>query len=387
MIPVCSWWMRWTLGPAGRFELRLARRPYCADRRARRGIPKLASLDGTTVHSNLFFAGIFRGTALPAPGDDAAGDAARSAAIASMRAAACAIIAATRRLPAPISAANSPPGAQQPRQIGGDRAVGGEPVGAAIERQARIVVARPRAATPAISRGGDVGRIGDDDVELAVDRPAQSPTDEARRSPSPSRLALPRAVTAAPGPIRRRGRSPADIPTAAPARDSRCPCRGRENGRRVHAPADAPAPPRPVSRSPAAGRACRARTRNRGPRTRAGQRCGSAARAPARAGASGDPFASSSVIMRSGWANTSVRRQAERRRQQPPRPPARLVEPGRRQRRGDRAERRADRSGGVMPPAAFASAGGADRRRGQRVDDLVERLARRGSCRSCRASG
>ena len=75
-----------------------------------------------------------------------------------------------------------------------------QPVRAAIERAGAARAAPPRASAPAMSRGGDIGRIAQDEVEAAGQRvAAQSPHRKAARSASPSAAALRRARAAAAG--------------------------------------------------------------------------------------------------------------------------------------------------------------------------------------------
>ena len=72
-----------------------------------------------------------------------------------------------------------PTRAQQPEEVRCDGAVGHKSVTAAVERSSRVVI-------PDFRRqfrdglGGDIGRIGDDGIETAGDRPGPIPDREMR---------------------------------------------------------------------------------------------------------------------------------------------------------------------------------------------------------------
>ena len=60
-----------------------------------------------------------------------------------------------------------PGGLEQARRIGCDRAVGHEPIGATVERVARVMVAHLRRKSRDVG-ACHVGRVGDDEIERPV---------------------------------------------------------------------------------------------------------------------------------------------------------------------------------------------------------------------------
>ena len=129
----------------------------------------------------------------------------------------------------PISTTSRPPGARSRRGVGKDAAVGIEPVRAAVEGAGGIVVAdlgrkgRDRAR-------GDIGRIGDDQLEGLAERRAPVAGDEGRaQSATPFATGVAGAPSRAPrasGRRRSRGR-PAARAGARPE-DNPSRCRDRE---------------------------------------------------------------------------------------------------------------------------------------------------------------
>ena len=78
--------------------------------------------------------------------------------------------------PAPSSTTRMPSGASRRRASRGDRRDSHQGLSAAVERHARIVIAHFRAPAPRFA-AGDIGRIGDDEIERA----AQAPRHNRRR--------------------------------------------------------------------------------------------------------------------------------------------------------------------------------------------------------------
>ena len=64
----------------------------------------------------------------------------------------------------------APLGASSLAAPGGDAPVGLEPVGAAVEREIRIVTRHFRREALDLTAAGDVRGVGDDEVELAIER-------------------------------------------------------------------------------------------------------------------------------------------------------------------------------------------------------------------------
>ena len=133
--------------------------------------------------------------------------------------------------PWPISAAKKPARHEEPRQIGGDRAICRQPVRAAIERPARIVVAHFRRQPGDIGRR-DIGRVGDHGVESS--RPPPAPQSPATKDGALRRgRAAPRCAVLL---SQRRRDIDADAACLAvfgeerQQADSRCRCRDRETG-------------------------------------------------------------------------------------------------------------------------------------------------------------
>ena len=232
-----------------------------------------------------------------------------------------------------------------------------------------------------MSSDGDIGRVGDNDVEPAGQRRGPVADDKlAPAPPSPSRTALSRAVAAAPGAM--------SIPTPLACRQlgqqrqQQAAGAGAEIEEAVgprRDPAGGPAPPRRASRFRGADRACRATSRNSRPQN---------SRSPE------DP---AQRLVRQHPAPAMRRSAPARRRDQrafrmgedfgrptgraPPRAAGGRAGAARRTRPAAKASRRhvrarADRLA-VMLAGSRVDRGqlGGAVRGGQRVDDLVERLA------------
>ena len=178
----------------------------------------------------------------------------------------------------------SPCGASEPRRSAGSkRAIGVEPVGAAVERQARIVVAhlaRQARDFAAAGHRADWRRSGRTGRRAPR---AQSPTRISARLAEAERLDIGARHPAAPWlrstpSPRAAGNSLSSAHSSAPEPTPRSSTR-KGSPRRA---AKAPAPPRRSSPFRGAGRAHRARSRAKGSRIRAGRRCATAVRRRAR---------------------------------------------------------------------------------------------------------
>ena len=121
---------------------------------------------------------------------------------------------------------------QKAGQFGGDRAIRGQPVGAAVERPDRVVL--PHLGRQAGDSGAlDIRGIGDHRVEPAGQCRGPASDDKLRPRADAEPLGV---VARRPGGARRDIDPDAarcrDTRTAAPAAGTRCRCRDRENGRR-----------------------------------------------------------------------------------------------------------------------------------------------------------
>ena len=83
--------------------------------------------------------------------------------------------------PAPISTAKRPPGSKDAQDLRAQAAIGVQAVRAAVERQARLVIADLRRQGRDLG-GGDIGRIGDHQIEAVGASPPSSRRAAARRA-------------------------------------------------------------------------------------------------------------------------------------------------------------------------------------------------------------